>query len=457
MTTRQEALDQYWKEAQKDLVSASRSVGIDSGIVVKIAGFESGFDSQARPVARNAARNTVRQFDGVMAISSAYGYGQFIDSTWAETLREHGGKYGVRDASSFTNKQANEPQLRNNPELQAAMLAESTRENMLKGARLGGPDPDANVYAFHNLGDRDATKFLNALRQDSASRADAILPAAVIKGNPALYGDGSRSIADAYVVMGRHMDQYERYAMGVVRDAYPNQALTPRHPEREREVESESRHGVAKSTILELGDQSREVRELQTKLRALGYGDAETRSLSVDGDFGDRTKQAVEAFQRAHGLALVDGVVGAKTMEALRIAGQVPLLSNPSHPDNAMYQQALRGLQQLPSGSFRSDTERSNAAATLTFEAKVSGMRQIDHVVLSSNGSGLFAVQGRLDDPAHGRIYVNRAQAAAQPLERSSEQLRQDAASQQQAQVQSQVQVQQQQVEYRGVTLGIRP
>ena len=163
------------------------------------------------------------------------------------------------------------------------------------------------------------------------------------------------------------------------------------------------------------------------------------------------------AFQRDHGLADVSGVVGPKTIEALRHAGQSPLLSNPGHPDNAIYQQALRGLRQLPSETFNNDTERSNAAATLVFEARVSGMKQIDHVVLSTNGSGLFAVQGRLDDPAHSRIYLDRAQAAAQPVERSTEQLRQDTASQQQVQMQSQVHGQQQQIEHRGVTVGIRP
>ncbi|MEJ7745484.1 MAG: XVIPCD domain-containing protein [Luteimonas sp.] len=114
-----------------------------------------------------------------------------------------------------------------------------------------------------------------------------------------------------------------------------------------------------------------------------------------------------------------------------------------------------RGLQHLPSETFNNDTERSNAAATLTFEAMVSGVKQIDHVLLSTNGSGLFAVQGRLDDPAHSRIHMDRVQAAAQPVERSTEQLRHDVASQQQ--VQSQVQAQHQQVEQRGVALGLRP
>jgi len=214
---------------------------------------------------------------------------------------------------------------------------------------------------------------------------------------------------------------------------------------------------VVADGLLEVGDKGAEVQRLQQQLNGLGYRDAGDRVLVADGDFGRRTRQAVMAFQRDHGLADVSGVVGPKTIEALRHAGQSPLLSNPGHPDNAIYQQALRGLRQLPSETFNNDTERSNAAATLVFEARVSGMKQIDHVVLSTNGSGLFAVQGRLDDPAHSRIYLDRAQAAAQPVERSTEQLRQDTASQQQVQMQSQVHGQQQQIEHRGVALGIRP
>ena len=35
-------------------------------------------------------------------------------------------------------------------------------------------------------------------------------------------------------------------------------------------------------------------------------------------------------------------------------------------------------------------------------------------------------MQGDLDDPAHSRLYVDKAQAAAQPLERSTVQLQQE-------------------------------
>lgn len=75
---------------------------------------------------------------------------------------------------------------------------------------------------------------------------------------------------------------------------------------------------------------------------------------------------------------------------------------------------------------MRSEQELSNAAGTLAFEARVSGLSRIDHVVANRDGSGLFAIQGRMNDPTHHRIYVDRAQAAAQPLEHSTQQIDQE-------------------------------
>ena len=172
------------------------------------------------------------------------------------------------------------------------------------------------------------------------------------------------------------------------------------------------------------------VLEAQAALNALGYRDANGRPLVLDGDLGPRTRQAVEQFQRDSGLK-VDGVVGPRTLGALERAEHTPLLSQPTHPDHALYRQALGGIEQLPPGTFASDVERRNAAATLAFEARVSGVSQIDHVVLSQRGDGLFAVQGALGDPAHLRVYADRAQAAGQPVERSTALLRDDAANRQ--------------------------
>jgi hypothetical protein len=46
--------------------------------------------------------------------------------------------------------------------------------------------------------------------------------------------------------------------------------------------------------------------------------------------------------------------------------------------------------------------------------------------VLSSNGTGLFAMQGAPNDPAHHRVHLDKAQAAAEPIEKSTVQVQQE-------------------------------
>ncbi|MGO4780271.1 XVIPCD domain-containing protein, partial [Lysobacter sp. 2RAB21] len=116
-----------------------------------------------------------------------------------------------------------------------------------------------------------------------------------------------------------------------------------------------------------------------------------------------------------HGLK-DDGVAGPRSLDAIKHAGprqddrSSGLLSNPSHPDNAMYRQALDGLERLgPQAGFKNREELERAAGTLTYEARVSGLTKIDHVSLSANGNGLFAVQGELTDPANKRVHADKA------------------------------------------------
>lgn len=214
---------QRWESgARDDLVSAANGAGIDPGIMAKIARFESGFNSNAAPIAKNQSRNTVRQHDGRMAISSAHGYGQFLDGTWTEMVNKHGAKYGVAGAGKLTKSQANT--LRGDTKLQAQMLAEFTKANIAKGRARGGTDDDANVYAYHNLGDGDANKVLGALKSNPNMTArQALLAGAtkpseisrveqVISGNASLYGDGNISVKEAYSRMGNFMRAGDYYA-----------------------------------------------------------------------------------------------------------------------------------------------------------------------------------------------------------------------------------------------------
>lgn len=64
--------------------------------------------------------------------------------------------------------------------------------------------------------------------------------------------------------------------------------------------------------VLRRGNRGEEVRELQTLLSDKGY------TVLVDGIFGDKTYEAVKAYQADHDLQ-VDGVVGSKTWDKLII------------------------------------------------------------------------------------------------------------------------------------------
>lgn len=188
-----------WAGAKLHLEQASAQAGVDPRVVAKIAHFESKFSRHARP----------RRKDGSL-MSSAHGYGQLLDGTWTDMLNKHGAKYGVAGAGKLSKAQA--MALRDDPKLQAAMLAELTRENVERGRALGGSNDDANVYALHNLGTGDGSKFLRALKANPGAPVSSVLSPEVIRNNPSLYGRGQVSIHEAYGLMGKHMATGNRFA-----------------------------------------------------------------------------------------------------------------------------------------------------------------------------------------------------------------------------------------------------
>jgi X-Tfes, XVIPCD/Putative peptidoglycan binding domain len=206
--------------------------------------------------------------------------------------------------------------------------------------------------------------------------------------------------------------------------------------------------------VVKQGEKGKEVSRLQQTLDRLGYHDAHGRPIKVDGDFGIHTKEAVIAFQKAHGLH-VDGVVGHDTREALRQAERTPLLSERTHPDYPLFREAREGVRQLPAGTFRNGMEENNAAAMLAQKAKDSGMSRIDHVLMNTRGDGVFAVQGNPQDPARHLVSVDKAQAAAQSVERSTELLAaRDVNHLQSVQVHTQMQHQE---HHNGLSMIMRP
>jgi N-acetylmuramoyl-L-alanine amidase len=83
------------------------------------------------------------------------------------------------------------------------------------------------------------------------------------------------------------------------------------------------------STILRRGSKGAAVRDLQTRLAALGH------RLLADGVFGPATEGAVRSFQAAYGL-VVDGIAGPQTLAALRQAGAPAKAGRPEPDKSAM-------------------------------------------------------------------------------------------------------------------------
>lgn len=174
------------------------------------------------------------------------------------------------------------------------------------------------------------------------------------------------------------------------------------------------------------GHRGEEVRAVQNLLDALGYHDAHGHRLHPDGDFGRRTEEAVKAFQHAHGLEAV-GYIGPKThaaLEAARCSGPTPV--DPAHPDHALQQQVSRAVDAMEHALGRTpDAGSQRLKASLLVAAREHGLTRVDRVVLSEArggvraGQNVFAVQGRLDDPASRRVHVATQHALATPVDAS--------------------------------------
>lgn len=82
---------------------------------------------------------------------------------------------------------------------------------------------------------------------------------------------------------------------------------------------------------------------------------------------------------------------------------------------------AYDGLKQIGRElGYTDEGSYVNAAATLAVQARTNGLRQLDHVLLSTHGRNLIAVQGKLDDPANHCFHVDKGLAAAQPIQLST-------------------------------------
>lgn len=240
--------------------------------------------------------------------------------------------------------------------------------------------------------------------------------------------------------------------------------MKPEHHASERWIDARSSkqmrrthtetHPAIAAPDLRKGSGGAKVEELQATLTVLGYVDQDGREIRIDGDFASRTEYAVRTFQRAHSLP-VDGVVGPDTRRELAGALKSPLLSENVHPKNSLFREAHVRLAQHSPALFRNGGELDRGAGALACAASKAGLTHIDHVMISTRGDRLIAVQGNLEDPSRHVVSIDKGSALAQTVEQSTRRAAQQTMDQQQS---AQVQARAEHVEHRsGLVLGIRP
>jgi len=171
------------------------------------------------------------------------------------------------------------------------------------------------------------------------------------------------------------------------------------------------------------GETSQRVGEIQQHLQRLDIRDGRGQPIRADMGYGDRTREAVENFQRSRGIE-VTGIVDPSTLDALRRAQPQPRLEPRAdvapmdvrtaalaHP---MVRQADAALQREQPG-LPAD-QRLAIAASLADQGTRRGLTEITSVAAGPNGSW-FAIQGDVRREDFQQASVTREQIA-QPLEK---------------------------------------
>ncbi len=143
---------------------ASAKTGVDFSYLMNKAQLESGLDCDAKA-----------------KTSSACGLYQFTNSTWLQTMRDHGADYGLAkyaDAIDDNGKVASSDMrqkildLRKDPETSALMAAEYAKDNKdYLSSKVSGPIGQTELYLAHFMGAGGAAKFLHAKESKPDAKA----------------------------------------------------------------------------------------------------------------------------------------------------------------------------------------------------------------------------------------------------------------------------------------------
>ncbi|WP_238474943.1 transglycosylase SLT domain-containing protein [Azospirillum cavernae] len=155
--------------------NASAKTGVDFSYLMEKAAVESGYRTDVKS-----------------SSSSATGLYQFIDSTWLQTMKEHGAEYGLgkyanaiqtrSDGRAYVADPATKQEildLRKDPNTSALMAAAFTKDNKdYLEETVNGNIGSTELYMAHFLGAGGASKFLNAMQENPNRSARDLFPEA---------------------------------------------------------------------------------------------------------------------------------------------------------------------------------------------------------------------------------------------------------------------------------------
>lgn len=96
-------------------------------------------------------------------------------------------------------------------------------------------------------------------------------------------------------------------------------------------------------------------------------------------------------------------------------------MDQPGHPGYSLFKDAQRGVHAQDARVGRTPDHASDQlAGSLATRMHAAGGSRIDAVLMSNDAERSFAVQGRVDDPAHLRVAVETVPAMNTPLDQSS-------------------------------------
>jgi hypothetical protein len=139
----------------------------------------------------------------------------------------------------------------------------------------------------------------------------------------------------------------------------------------------------------------------------------------------------IDAYDKLRG-PLEAGEPARRDTEQRRDERDSARMDEPGHPGYSLFKDAQCGVHVQDARVGRTPDHASDQlAGSLATQMHAAGGKRIDAVLMSNDAANTFAVQGKVDDPAHLRVSVATVAAMNTPLEQSSRQLDAAASSQQ--------------------------